>query len=94
MREYSYCHMREDRYGLLVIEGSSTWASLVSVPSAGIPGMNRVEPGEPAASYLWLKLTDQHLEAGGDGWMMPYFRLPGQDLDIIRSWIEQGAANH
>lgn len=71
------------------------WQALVSQPSTQSK-LLRVKPGEPEASYLWLKLSGTHLEAGGSGEHMPYQRalLDPSDLAIFRGWIEQGANNN
>ncbi len=94
MRECAYCHMREESYGYLVIEDENSWHNLTGVPAYELPSMKRVEPGDPDNSYVWLKLTRQHLEAGGSGWMMPFHPLSKPDLGVIYSWIEQGARNN
>ena len=62
---------------------------VVDVPSSENPTMLRVRPGDPARSYLYVKLLD----AGDyDGGRMP----PGGPYDprlppFIASWIEAGA---
>jgi hypothetical protein len=68
---------------------------LVNQPSEDLPDMDRVEPGDPEASYLWLKVLDTHLAAGGRGDRMPPTGPGLQDrhLDLIREWIERGALN-
>jgi hypothetical protein len=94
MRECSYCHMREDNYGYLVIEGAQSWSNLVNVPASELPAMNRVEPGNPEQSYLWLKLSGKFIEAGGSGWAMPFNPMLAADKAIVHDWIEQGALDN
>lgn len=94
MRECSYCHMREDRYGYLVIDPESTWSNLVEVPAYAYPQMMRVLPGSADQSYLWKKLTGEHLQLGAEGWLMPYFRWSDQNLELVRRWIEEGALDN
>ncbi len=94
MRDCGYCHMREERYGYLVIDPESAHANLVGVPAYGYPALQRVEPGSPERSYLWMKLTGKYLELGGEGWRMPFFPLGEADMHTIRRWIEQGARNN
>ena len=53
--------------------------------------MPRVTPGAPGRSYLWLKLNGEHLALGAKGWRMPFFPLAESDLNVIRTWIEEGA---
>jgi len=94
MRECGYCHMREERYGYLVIEPESAHANLVGVPASGYPAMQRVEPGAPERSYLWMKMTGKYLDLGAEGWRMPFFPLAEANMELIRLWIEQGARNN
>jgi len=71
------------------------WTALVGVQSTQSPLM-LVEPHEPDKSYFYLKLTQKFLDAGGSGLQMPIQQEaldPGQ-LEIVRSWIEEGAPNN
>ena len=65
---------------------------LVNVPSNQLPSMYFIKPGSSDMSYLWRKLEDTHVAAGGMGEAMP----PGGPLktstrEMIRVWIEEGA---
>ena len=44
-------------------------------------------------SYLYLKLTDTHLAAGGSGEPMPMGNWPLADdqIELVRQWIAEGA---
>ena len=68
------------------------WTSMVNAPSAQTPLM-LVEPGKPGESYTYLKLTGDHLAAGGSGETMPFPNgpLPAEETRVFRLWIEQGA---
>lgn len=82
------CHTQGAGSGGLSLAPGSSYNNLVLVPAAG--GVQvRVFPGVPEESYLWLKLNDLHLEAGGSGLAMPLgsFPLPADDLDLIEAWI-------
>lgn len=63
-------------------------------PSVQQPEMQLVEPGEPAESYLWLKLIDDPFI---DGSPMPFNPLTGEgslreaELGDIETWIVNGA---
>jgi hypothetical protein len=67
----------------------------VLLPSNDIPLMPRVDAvnADPSNSYMWLKLTDTHISAGGAGNPMPRFAYPmnSVDLDTIEAWILAGA---
>ena len=48
--------------------------------------------GDPAGSYLWLKVT--HTATQGKGMPRTLFgskKLPQADLDLIQNWLIQGA---
>ncbi len=94
VKECGYCHMREERYGYLVIDPDSAYANLVGIPAHGYPALQRVEPGSPERSYLWLKMTGQYLALGGEGWRMPFGPLRASDMELVRRWIEQGARDN
>jgi hypothetical protein len=62
---------------------------LVNVPSFERPGMLRVRPGDPARSYLYLKVLG---DGGIDGGRMPLDGPYDPRLaPFIASWIEAGA---
>jgi hypothetical protein len=81
---------------------------LADVPSLTAPAVALVEPGDPAQSFLMLKVDGCHDSAGlackpqpksksgaqcGD--RMPQGSTPAcpEDRDVIRRWIAQGAKN-
>lgn len=80
------CHVGGALGGLSLDKGE---AEIVGKPSVAVPGVNRIEPGDPANSYVWLKLTDQFTAAGGGGSPMPVggYPLPQAELDTIEAWI-------
>lgn len=89
------CHMTGDEPGGMQLYPSAAHRSLVGVASRESP-LQRVAPGEPEQSYLLHKLRGTHLEVGGQGVQMPFAQppLPEESLQLIRSWIEQGAKNN
>lgn len=56
-------------------------------------GLAYIEPGDPAMSYTFLKITgDQGTVTGGGGSMMPIGApLAQADIDLIEAWILAGA---
>lgn len=64
--------------------------SIVGVPSAELTMLDRVEPGDPTNSYLWMKLAGdarivgERMPFGG-----PY--LSDEEIERVRSWIAAGA---
>ncbi len=90
----SNCHGSADSGGLGLASAAASYADLVNVPSvaaSGPPGLDRVEPNDIDASYLWLKVS------GTDaGPRMPQDASPldATDLGNIMNWINTGAPNN
>ena len=85
------CHMTSDTQGGLGLYPEHH-PSLVSAPSNQSKLM-LVEPGSIENSYLYHKLMNTQLSAGGEGASMPYQRdaLSPADIETIRLWIQEGA---
>ncbi len=88
------CHIAGAAQGGLDLY-TNLWSAIVNVKSTE-SALNLVEPGEPDKSYLYLKLTGAQLSAGGSGAQMPFQagQLDAGQLELIRSWIAQGAPNN
>ena len=93
-KECGYCHMRGERYGYLVLDEANAYQALVNVSSFAMPDIRRVKPGDPDNSYLVMKLDGRYLAAGGEGWIMPFFRLRKSEIETITRWIAEGAADN
>ncbi len=65
-------------------------SNLIDVASTEEPMLARVKPGDPARSYLFLKITGA---PGIDGGRMPKDLAPldGRSISAIHAWIEAGA---
>jgi len=86
------CHEAEDPEADLVLEPGQGYGDLVGRRSVQQPSMELVAPGDPEASYLWLKL--QHTASHGKG--MPRTltgskMLRADELELYKRWIEGGA---
>lgn len=78
-------------YPQLGEDPAAAYLLLVDQPALGI-GLDYVEPGDPAASYLFAKVTGKQLDVGGNGETMPPGVMLGADeLATIQAWIEMGA---
>jgi hypothetical protein len=85
------CH---DAFGAqqgLVLAAGSSYGNLVNVKSTE-SSLDRVEPGSPQASYLYIKITGS---AGLTGDRMPLGLAPLDDaqLKLVSDWIRRGAPN-
>ena len=86
------CHNSEDPKAQLLLERGVGFDQLVGRASIQAPGTQLVMPSSPSESYLWHKL-DFTAEVG-KGMPRTLFgarRLPDEELEIIRRWIEDGA---
>lgn len=88
-----FCHQNMMFMGQLDMRDDMAYASLVSVPAAQAPGVDRVSPGDPDNSYLYLKLLGEQASVGGGGTRMPQLSpmLPPEQIDLVRYWILGGA---
>ena len=68
-----------------------TYQSLVDMPSLENPALDRVEPGDPEASYVVHKIEGRADIAGDPMPPPPESRLTPEQIAAIREWIENGA---
>jgi hypothetical protein len=93
------CHTSGSSGGLSLAIGSAH-GNIVNQPSSQLPSMDRIEPNDPNNSYLWRKINNTHVAAGGSGCSMPYdcsvspSLLSATDLTTIETWINSGAPNN
>jgi hypothetical protein len=83
------CHAGAGAPQGLRLDAADSYALLVGVPSAEVPSLLRVKPGDPANSYLIQKL-EGHAAVGAQ---MPFGGppLPAATIAVIRQWISDGA---
>ena len=79
--------------GVQNLTAGNTFTSIVNVPSIEQPSLKRVAPGDPDHSYLVQKIEGA---AGISGARMPFGGpfLAQSDIDLVRTWIAQGALNN
>ena len=83
------CHSGTNAPLGLRLDAANSYAMLVNVPSGEVPGLLRVNPGNPDQSYLVQKISG----TASVGARMPLGQAPlAQDrIDLIRRWIAAGA---
>ncbi len=83
----SGCHPPNQGMNLLA---GQVYANIVNVRSQEDPALMRVRPGDPASSYLYLKVSESRPPVGGQ---MPLEGSPltNDQLTTLRVWIQQGA---
>lgn len=89
----SGCHIGATPPQGLNMEEGNAYGNLVNVSSMEQPLLDRIEPGSPEESYLYLKITGN---ASISGSQMPLGRSPlsKEQMDLIRDWILEGAQNN
>jgi hypothetical protein len=90
----SGCHSGAFPTGGLDLSAGVAHGNLVDQPSSECPSFKRVAPGAPDSSYIIFKL-----QGSGTcfvGVQMPFGGPPlsAAEIDTIRTWIAQGAANN
>jgi len=87
------CHSEAERQGDLILVGDGVYERLLEA-SAQVPDFALIEPGDPEASYLYMKLTGAEDITGN---VMPYNPLTGEgrlteaEIGDILTWISNGA---
>lgn len=87
------CHGKVDGEGGLSLLPDVAYQNLVGVPSEG-SRFNRVEPGSPHTSALYLKLlkaTEPETDIPGASMPSGLGAIPTQLLEAVREWIVQAA---
>lgn len=89
------CHRADGPSAGLVLERGLSYRQIMDVNATQAP-MKLITPGNPQKSYLFRKMENTHLAAGGQGYLMPQFggAAPAKDIEIVREWIAQGAREH
>lgn len=72
-------------------DAPTAYAGIVNVPST-VNGLDQIEPGSTATSYLYHKVAGTQMSVGGNGTSMPQgSTLPAAELETISAWIDAGA---
>jgi hypothetical protein len=88
----SKCHIGAGAPEGLQLDAAHAYNAIVGVPSVEEPSFLRVNPGNPDASYMVLKIENA---SGIEGGQMPLneMPLPQATIAAIRQWISNGAPN-
>ena len=89
----SGCHSAGSAAQGLVLAQGQAFGNIVNVRSSEQGSMDRIEPGDPDNSYLYLKVIG---DSSISGVQMPRGRAPlSQELrNLLKDWIEAGALNN
>lgn len=89
------CHIAPDPQQGMDLSDGQAYANIVNVPS-NESSLDRIEPGDPEASYLVHKIRGTQNSVGGSGVQMPAVGgpLPTATINLIRSWVRAGALNN
>ncbi len=91
----SGCHAGPTPTGNLSLESGVAYANLINVtadnPTAKGAGLVRVKPGDPSASFLYMKLAGLLLPDHGSRMPLGSAALDSNKLRFVREWIAAGA---
>lgn len=86
------CHSLATAQGGLTLVASASYESLVDVPSRLRPQFDRVEPFDPASSWLVRMIgPDPALRLGHQRMPLSSVPLTPNQIQTIVNWIDQGA---
>ncbi len=94
------CHLSAPYAGGLNLTSAAAYASLVGPLAMAAPSLQRVQPGEPLASFLWRKLDNQLSKTINQGLPMPvgaenfWTPLRAEQRALVYCWILAGAENN
>lgn len=89
------CHTAGGPPAQLNLDPGVAYSQIVGVPATELGSMDRIEPGDPDNSYLVNKLQGTHLSVGGSGTVMPPSGgLPQATINLMRTWVSEGAFNN
>lgn len=94
-RRCAVCHITGNEPGNMALTPNGAYDSLVNQDSVQ-SDLLRVKPGAANESYIVHKLKGSQAQAGGLGDRMPYMAPPlsSTQLQLITTWINQGAQNN
>jgi hypothetical protein len=89
---FAGCHVSATAPKNLDLSEEAFAANLVNVSSAEVPSLKRVRPGDPANSYLVMKIKGS-LGIQGDRMPRGSQALSAQDIATIEAWIKSLSAS-
>jgi hypothetical protein len=85
------CHDPLGQQSSLVLRSGVAYANIVAHPSVEMPQLARVQPSDPASSYLYRKITGSGITGDRMPQGGPY--LSDAQIKLVRDWIRRGAPN-
>eukprot|EP00808_Paulinella_micropora_P018499 g10546.t1 len=78
--------------GLVMTDAQTAYTNLINVQSVQQPILSLVKPCDAAMSYLYYKLSGQHLLVSGEGSRMPPIGVQAttDQLAMLATWINEG----
>ncbi len=89
---FSGCHSGASPAQGQDLTAGQAYANIVGISSTEVPGLQRIEPGNPDGSYLVQKIEGR----AAVGSRMPLGRSPlsAQQIQDIRDWVSAGALDN
>jgi hypothetical protein len=87
-----YCHGAVSSAWDLWLLAPDAEETLLARHAGTCPDYRLVAPGDPAASFLYLKVSAEHPPCGTERMPRGVLPLPAHSVECIRGWIESLAA--
>jgi hypothetical protein len=89
----SGCHAGSGARQGMDLSSGNAYNNIVNKKSTEVSAFYLVDPSKSDSSYLYMKIMGA---SGTAGARMPYLRgaLASADIEMIKSWIDQGAKNN
>lgn len=85
------CHDALGQQSQLVLTSGRAYEQTVNRASVEMPSLMRVQPNDPANSYLYRKITGANIT--GDRMPQTLPPLSDAQIKLVRDWIRRGAPN-
>ena len=85
------CHDALGQQSQLVLTSGRSFEQTVNRASVEMPSLMRVQPNDPANSYLYRKITGANIT--GDRMPQTLPPLSDAQIKLVRDWIRRGAPN-
>jgi hypothetical protein len=92
LKECQSCHTLDTPKADLILDPGTGFRALTEQGSTQVTGVRLVVPGDVEGSYLWAKLLGTaEIGKGMPRTLFGARKLPREQLDLVRTWIETGA---
>lgn len=88
------CHLGSSPSGNMSLAADFIYADIFDVSAVGNSNFKRTAPGDPANSYIIMKLRGDSRIVGGQMPLDGTAPIPEEDIAKVATWIEEGALDN